>query len=255
MTRPDAEYEIAFRLFDTTGSGKITREQFKQILSANIGQDAIPFNFECEWLTLYTGGKDATHEMPYKEFTQLLKGLQAERLRQAFKFYDTQASGYITPDEFKKIMVDIAGHKLSDHVLDNLPTLCNVYSGNKISFANVMAFYNIIREMDMVERIVRKSLSASKDGTITKADFMNTAAQETRFALLTPMEADIVFHFAGLENASGKLTLQDFARLLESKWERVAAPVTVAVQPEVKRGALHDFLKGSCEFIIVIWAL
>ncbi|KAK3825166.1 MAG: mitochondrial carrier domain-containing protein [Benniella sp.] len=250
LTRPDAEYEIAFRLFDTTGSGKITREQFVQILSANIGQDAIPFNFECEWLTLYTGGKDATHEMPYKEFTQLLKGLQAERLRQAFKFYDTQVSGYITPDEFKKIMIDIAGHKLSDHVLDNLPTLCNVYSGNKISFANVMAFYNIIREIDMVERIVRKSLSTSKDGTITKADFMNTAAQETRFALFTPMEADIVFHFAGLENTSGKLTLRDFARLLESKWERVAAPVTVAVQPEVKHGALHDILKGSYGFLL-----
>ncbi|KAF9980094.1 mitochondrial aspartate-glutamate transporter agc1 [Modicella reniformis] len=249
LTRPDAEYEIAFRFFDTTGSGSITREQFKQIFAANIGEDAIPFDFECEWFTLYTGGKAATHEMPYKEFTQLLKGLQAERLRQAFKYYDTQTSGYITPDEFKKIMVDIAGHKLSDHVLENLPTLCNAYSGNKISFANVMAFYNVIREMDMVERIVRKSVSTSKDGTITKADFLNTAAKETRFSLFTPMEADILFHFAGLENNSDKLTLRDFARLLESKWKRVAAPVTVAV-PEVKHGVLHDFLRGSYGFLL-----
>ncbi|KAF9991387.1 mitochondrial aspartate-glutamate transporter agc1, partial [Entomortierella chlamydospora] len=97
LSRPDAEYEIAFRLFDTTGSGTITREQFQQILSANIGQDAIPFDFECEWLKLYTGGKNAAHEMPYKEFTQLLKGLQAERLRQAFRYYDPEASGYIAP--------------------------------------------------------------------------------------------------------------------------------------------------------------
>ncbi|KAF8931839.1 mitochondrial carrier domain-containing protein [Dissophora ornata] len=251
LTRPDAEYEIAFRLFDTDGSGKITREQFKQIFSANIGEDAIPFDFECEWLKLYTGGKSATHEMPYKEFTQLLKGLQAERLRQAFKFYDTQASGYITPDEFKRIIVDIAGHKLSSQVLDNVPTLCNVYPGNKISFANVMAFYNVIREMDMVERIILKAVSTSMDGTVTKADFLNTAARETRFSLFTPMEADIVFHFAGLENSSGKLTLQDFSRLLESKWEHAATtPVHVAVQPEVKHGALHDFLKGSYGFLL-----
>ncbi|KAI7822542.1 mitochondrial carrier [Gamsiella multidivaricata] len=245
LTRPDAEYEIAFRLFDTTGSGKITREQFKQILSANIGTDEIPFDFECEWLKLYTGGKSVTHEMPYKEFAQLLKGLQAERLRQAFKFYDTQVSGYITPDEFKKIIVDIAGHKLSDHVLDNLPTLSNLYAGSKISFANVMAFYNVIREMDMVERIIRKAISNTKDGAITKADFLNTAARETRFSLFTPMEADIVFHFAGLENSTGKLSLGDFGRLLESKWEHAAAPVTVAVQPEIKHGAIHDLLKGS----------
>ncbi|KAF9926610.1 mitochondrial aspartate-glutamate transporter agc1 [Linnemannia zychae] len=249
LTRPDADYEIAFRLFDTAGSGKITRDQFKQILSANIGEDAIPFDFECEWLKLYAGGKTAAHEMPYKEFTQLLKGLQAERLRQAFKYYDTQATGYITPDEFKKIMIDIAGHKLSDHVLDNLPTLSNVYAGNKISFANVMAFYNVIREMDMVERIVRAAISHSKDGTITKADFLNTAAKETRFSLFTPMEADIIFHFAGLENTSGKLTLNDFFRLLESKWEH-ATPIVLTQQPEVKHGALHDFLKGSYGFLL-----
>ncbi|KAF8945053.1 mitochondrial aspartate-glutamate transporter agc1 [Haplosporangium gracile] len=249
LTRPDADYEIAFRLFDTAGSGKITREQFKQILSANIGTDAIPFDFECEWLKLYTGGKTAAHEMPYKEFTQLLKGLQAERLRQAFKYYDTQTSGYITPDEFKKIMIDIAGHKLSDHVLENLPTLSNVYAGNKISFANVMAFYNVIREMDMVERVVRSAVTTSKDGTITKADFLHTAAKETRFSLFTPMEADIIFHFAGLENASGKLTLRDFFRLLESKWEH-AAPVTATQQPEIKHGAVHDFLKGSYGFLL-----
>ena len=247
LSRPDAEYEIAFRLFDTTGSGKITRDQFKQILSANIGKDAIPFDFECEWLKLYTGGKTAAHEMPYKEFTQLLKGLQAERVRQAFKHYDTQAIGYISPDEFKKIMVDIAGHKLSDNVLDNLPTLCNIYASNKISFANVMAFYNVIREMDMVERIVRKAASNSKDGSVTKADFLHTAAKETRFSLFTPMEADIIFNFASLENPSGKLTLRDFSRLLESKWEHAAAPVTVHAQPEAKHGRVHDLLKGSCK--------
>ncbi|KAG0348996.1 mitochondrial aspartate-glutamate transporter agc1 [Podila humilis] len=242
LTRPDAEYEIAFRLFDTAGSGKITREQFKQILSANIGKDAIPFDFECEWLNLYTGGRSATHEMPYKEFTQLLKGLQAERLRQAFRHYDTQVTGYITPEEFKNVMVDIAGHKLSAHVLDNLPTLCNVYAGNKISFANVMAFYNVIREMDMVERVVRKAIEISKDGTITQADFLYTAAKETRFSLFTPMEADIIFHFASLDNPSGKLTLRDFFRLLESKWEH-ATPAVAAPTPEVKHG--HGFLLGS----------
>ncbi|GJJ77863.1 solute carrier family 25 (mitochondrial aspartate/glutamate transporter), member 12/13 [Entomortierella parvispora] len=249
LSHPDAEYEIAFRLFDTTGSGKITRDQFRQILSANVGKDSIPFDFECEWLNLYTGGKTASHEMPYKEFSQLLKGLQAERLRQEFRFYDTQTTGYITPDEFKKVIIDIAGHKLSDHVLDNLPTLCNLYAGNKISFANVMAFYNVIREMDMVERVIRKAIQTSKDGTITKADFMNTAAKETRFSLFTPMEADIVFHFAGLDNPSGKLALKDFFRLLEAKWEH-ALPATAAAVPEVKHGRIHDLLKGSYGFLL-----
>ncbi|KAG9061342.1 mitochondrial aspartate-glutamate transporter agc1 [Linnemannia hyalina] len=249
LSHPDAEYEIAFRLFDTTGSGKITRDQFKQILSANIGKDAIPFDFNCEWLNLYTGGKDSIHEMPYKEFTQLLKGLQAERLRQEFRYYDAEATGYITPDQFKRIMVDIAGHKLSDHVLENLPTLCNISAGNKVSFANVMAFYNVIRDMDMVERVVRKAIESSKDGTITKADFLLTAAKETRFSLFTPMEADVIFHFAGMDNASGKLTLRDFFRLLDSKWEHALA-ITHPAAPEVKHRHIHEILKGSYAFLL-----
>ncbi|KAF9539094.1 mitochondrial aspartate-glutamate transporter agc1 [Mortierella hygrophila] len=249
LSHPDAEYEIAFRLFDTTGSGKITRDQFKQILSANIGKDAIPFDFNCEWLNLYTGGKDSIHEMPYKEFTQLLKGLQAERLRQEFRYYDAETTGYITPDQFKRIMVDIAGHKLSDHVLENLPTLCNISAGNKVSFANVMAFYNVIRDMDMVERVVRKAIENSKDGTITKADFLLTAAKETRFSLFTPMEADVIFHFAGIDNASGKLTLRDFFRLLDSKWEHALA-ITHPAAPEVKHRHIHEILKGSYAFLL-----
>ncbi|KAF9919566.1 mitochondrial aspartate-glutamate transporter agc1 [Linnemannia zychae] len=249
LSHPDSEYEIAFRLFDTTGSGKITRDQFKQILSANIGKDAIPFDFDCEWLRLYTGGKDAKHDMPYKEFTQLLKGLQAERLRQEFRYYDTNSTGYITPDEFKTIMVNIAGHKLSDYVLDNLPTLCNIDAGNKVSFANVMAFYNVIREMDMVERVVRKAIENSKDGTITKADFLITAAKETRFSLFTPMEADIIFHFAGMDNPSGKLTLRDFSRVLDSKWEHALA-ITHPAAPEVKHGHLHEVFKGAYAFLL-----
>ncbi|KAF8982449.1 mitochondrial aspartate-glutamate transporter agc1 [Entomortierella lignicola] len=250
LSRPDAEYEIAFRLFDTEGTGKITRDQFRHILSANIGKDEIPFDFECEWLRLYTGGKDAKHEMLYKEFTQLLKGLQAERLRQAFRYYDTRTTGYITPDEFKRVIVDVAGHKLSEHVIDNLPTLCNLYAGSKISFANVMAFYNVIREMDMVERVVRSAIHKSKDGTITKADFLNTASKETRFSLFTPMEADIIFHFAGLDNPSGKLSLRDFFRLLESKWEHalpVAHPLTADTEGY---GFVHDILKGSYGFLL-----
>ena len=39
------------------------------------------------------------------EFTQLIKGYQGERLRQAFHFFDQDGDGYINPDEFQKIIV------------------------------------------------------------------------------------------------------------------------------------------------------
>ncbi|CAG8714964.1 5568_t:CDS:2, partial [Racocetra fulgida] len=218
LSKPDAEYEIAFRLFDVEGKGKITIEQFKNILSSNVTPDSIPFDFDCDWLKLYVGrAPEKKHELAYEEFTQLLKGLQAERLRQEFKFYDKEGIGYITPDNFKKIILSIARHKISDYVIENLPTLCNLYAGNKINYASIVAFHNVVRQMDMVERIVHKAISESGDGKITKNDFLNTASRETRFSLFTPLEADIIFHFAGLGNPSGRLSRHDFAQLLDPK--------------------------------------
>ncbi|CAG8470907.1 13976_t:CDS:2 [Funneliformis mosseae] len=221
LSKPDAEYEIAFRLFDVEGKGKITVDQFKEILTSNVEPDSIPFNFDCDWLKYYVGWNNhKKHELDYEEFTQLLKGLQAERLRQEFKFYDQEGSGYISPESFKRIILSIAKHKLSDYLIEHLPTLCNISAGKKINYATVVAFHNVVRQTDMVERIVLRAISESSDGRITKNDFLNTAAKETRFSLFTPLEANIIFHFAGLGNLSGRLSRRDFAQLLDPKWQR-----------------------------------
>jgi solute carrier family 25 aspartate/glutamate transporter 12/13 len=143
------------------------------------------------------------------EFTQLIKGYQGERLRQAFHFFDKDSDGYINPDEFQRIIIEIAGHKLSDSVLDRLPTLCT----------EVIAFHNIIREMDAVERIINHAVRKSKDGRIDVSDFLNEAAGSMRYGMFTPMEADIIWHFAsrGGVGSSQRLALQDFQALLDAK--------------------------------------
>lgn len=92
-----------------------------------------------------------------------MKGLQGERLRQAFKFLDKDQDGYIRPEQFKKIILvrllptcvtrttltpapqDIAGHKLSDAVIERLPTLTTLSPGGRISYSEVNAFYNVIK--------------------------------------------------------------------------------------------------------------
>lgn len=76
------------------------------------------------------------------EFTQLIKGFQGERLRQAFHHFDKDGDGYITPDEFQRIVTEVAGHKLSDSVIARLPTLCTISPGRKISYSEVIAFHN-----------------------------------------------------------------------------------------------------------------
>ncbi|KAL0262623.1 mitochondrial aspartate-glutamate transporter agc1 [Diplodia seriata] len=218
ISKPDAEYEIAFRLFDVEGTGLVKFDVFLDLYNKHKGDDALPFDWSSEWASLYIGRKNKRHTMTYPQFSQMLRGLQGEKVRQAFLHFDKNGDGYIEPEEFQRIIQSTAGHKLSDHLLDNLHTLCNISAGSKISYANVRAFQNMIREMDLVELIIRNATNKSSDGKITRSDFLNEAARITRFSLFTPMEADILFHFAGLDEPSGKLSLADFAKVLDPSW-------------------------------------
>ncbi|KAF7307212.1 tRNA (guanine(37)-N1)-methyltransferase [Mycena indigotica] len=255
LKRPDADYWIAFQYFDVDNSGFIDYNEFKTVFSANIGADAIPFDFDCDWVKLYLGKKNGSHVLGYHEFTQLMKGLQGERLRQAFRYLDKDQDGFILPEQFKQIILvrspsllikldsdqsvqEIAGHKLSDAVIQRLPTLCTLSPGQRISYSEVIAFHNVIREMDMVERIIREATTKSKDGRIDQSDFLDYAASSSRYSLFTPMEASIVFHFAGRGLAAQRLALIDFAQLLDPRWR---APHDEFAE---KAAAPKSFLKG-----------
>ena len=217
----------------------------------NKGPDSIPFDWNCEWATLYSGGKKRRHDLTYPQFSQMLRGLQGERIRQAFHHFDKNGDGYIEPEEFQRIILETAKHKLSDHLLENLPTLCNISAGSKISYANVRAFQNMIREMDLVEMIIRQATLQSADGKITRTDFLNEAARVTRFSLFTPMEADILFHFASLDEPSGRLGLSDFAKVLDASWRGTLYP-TLAI-PQVKTATqnfFHSVLESAHHFAL-----
>jgi solute carrier family 25 aspartate/glutamate transporter 12/13 len=170
----------------------------------------------------------------------MLRGLTGERVRQAFHYFDKNKDGFIQPDEFQKIVVETAKHKLSDHMLENLHTIGNITRGQKITYSDVRAFQNMVREMDMVGVIVKNATDRSKDGRITKEEFMEEAARVTSFSLFTPHEINILFHFAGLDSDSGNLSYADFQRVLDPSWRepyRVAEDAAVRAADMAKLAA------------------
>lgn len=66
--------------------------------------------------------------------------------------------------------------------------------------------------------ILREATAKSKDGRIDQSDFLNHSAAKSRYSLFTPMEASIIFHFAGRGNGDKRLALVDFAQLLDPRW-------------------------------------
>jgi solute carrier family 25 aspartate/glutamate transporter 12/13 len=256
LAKPDAEYQVVFRFFDKNRTGYINFDDFYEEWTKHKGEESLPFNWSSEWATLYIGSKDKRHTMTYPQFAQMLRGLQGERVRQAFLHFDKHKDGYIDPVDFQRIIKETAAHKLSDFLLDSLPTLCNISAGAKISYANVRAFQNMIQQMDMVELIIRNAADKSADGKITRTDFLNEAARISRFNLYTPMEADILFHFAGLDDPSGRLGLTDFARVLDPAWQTAYSLGSSAVSDAGQKvfasskSILHDILESIHHFAL-----
>lgn len=255
LNKPDAEYEIAFRLFDVERLGHVKYDDFRRLYELNKGPESIPFDWDCEWAKLYIGSKKKRHDMDYQQFSQMLRGLQGERIRQAFLQFDQDGDGFIEPEDFERIILETSKHKLSDHVLENLSTLCNITKGSKVSYANVRAFQNMIKEIDLVELIVRRACNKSQDGKITRTEFLNQAAKITRFSLFTPMEADILFHFASLDEPSGRLGLRDFAKVLDPSWrspseEGGAGKAALASAKSTSAAVLSQVLESGFNFLL-----
>src|SRR5271169_228089 len=251
LAKPDAEYDIAFRLFDTDGTGTVSYDTFRKMFSGKQGGEGIPFNWNCDWATLYVGASKSRHGLDYTQFSQMLRGLTGERVRQAFHFFDKNRDGFIQPEEFQKIIVETAKHKLSDHLLDNLHTIGNITRGSKISYSDVRAFQN------MVGVIVRNATGRSSDGRITKEEFMEEAARMTSFSLFTPHEVNILFHFAGLDASGGRLSYADFQRVLDPSWResfRIAEEAAARAAELAKAAAskatnyLAEVLEGMYHF-------
>jgi len=104
-----------------------------------------------------------------------------------------------------------------------------------------------ILEMDMVERIIREATTKSKDGRIDQTDFLDHAASSSRYSLFTPMEASIIFHFAGRGIASQRLSLLDFAQLLDPRW-RAPHEQFLEVKP-VGTSILQNLLHSAYSFV------
>lgn len=120
---------------------------------------------------------------------------------------------------------EIAGHKLSDAILERLPTLCTMNPGRRISYSEVIAFHNIIREMDAVERIISHAMRKSKDGKIDLSDFLNEAAGSMRYGMFTPMEV----RQHGIESVRSLIDRPTSSGI--SLAEGVLAPISVSVWP------------------------
>jgi hypothetical protein len=95
--------------------------------------------------------------------------------------------------------------------------------------------------------IIREATAKSKDGRIDQSDFLDHSASSSRYSLFTPMEASIIFHFAGRGSGAQRLALLDFAQLLDPRWRAPHDQFDVPTATPVS--FLQGFLHSAYSFV------
>ncbi|KAF2075106.1 hypothetical protein CYY_003583 [Polysphondylium violaceum] len=211
MAKPDSEYFLAFKLFDRDGNGTISKDDFKHVVKASL-DPTIPFNFDCELVNLYFG--DGKNELNYSQFTQLLKDLQQERVKQEFKFYDKSRSGYIPCDKFAKILSSVKLRKIPEEIKSKLSSIAelNNASGHpdQVSYSQFVATNDMLLHIPSYGRVLKAALARLNKTNINKEEFLMESRSSTSIEI-TPMEVDLIFHLFDV-NKDGKLGVVDFEK-------------------------------------------
>jgi solute carrier family 25 (mitochondrial aspartate/glutamate transporter), member 12/13 len=84
-------------------------------------------------------------------------------------------------------------------------------------------------------------LVTSYPAPLAQEDFLNYSARATRYGLFSPMEASIIFHFAGRGDERQRLALLDFAQLLDPRWQ----PPMDTIKPTTKAKSLLETVGTS----------
>ncbi|KAG1887802.1 hypothetical protein F4604DRAFT_1674960 [Suillus subluteus] len=190
-----ADYWIAFQYFDVLGVVTCQGQFSVETCVSAAFLRARLLALKCPASPIIQEHPSMSIHLIDNEFTQLIKALHVfDRHLNINKDQD----GFIRPEEFKQIILEVSRHKLSDAVIEHLPTLCTLTPNGWISYSEVI-----------VVGILRETTAKLKDGHIDQSDY----------ALFTPMEVSIIFHFAGRGSGEKRLALLDFAQLLDPQWK------------------------------------
>jgi solute carrier family 25 aspartate/glutamate transporter 12/13 len=248
INKPDAEYMLAFTIFDRDANGKISKSDFQAVVETSFLDSAIPFDFNCDLVRLYFG--KGSNELTYSQFTQLLKDLQQERVRQEFRYYDKEGSGYIPAEKFSQILSGIKLRRVPAHIKENLAAVASLNKGSpyegQVSYAQFVACNDMLLHIPSYARVIRAASNNNSKRAVTKEEFSREAHKSTSVEI-TPMEVDIIFALFDADK-DGKLSLADFDVIANpdvAKKARIAHPVVHKTFAQAVLESVENFALGA----------
>ncbi|KAJ1952230.1 mitochondrial aspartate-glutamate transporter agc1, partial [Dispira parvispora] len=238
LTRPFAEYEIAFRSLVPQGRGLMSVDHFQALLKATATQPGTGFQPNPDWLRLYFGTDSKTGalqgDVDYTTFSEMIQELQLQRLQHGFRTSDPKGTGAVSPESFAELVRTFADIHLSSYVLDRLPALLSqVRPASEFTYPLLRAMYQLVRRSDWVDSLLAQTAHEHPKGLITPEGFNHTMAKcHNSASLLTPLETQVLFQLATVFNTGTQETVRgfqlvDFRRLFDPSWQGPGTPITL----------------------------
>eukprot|EP01114_Cavostelium_apophysatum_P014760 TRINITY_DN3906_c0_g1_i1.p1 TRINITY_DN3906_c0_g1~~TRINITY_DN3906_c0_g1_i1.p1 ORF type:complete len:866 (+),score=176.39 TRINITY_DN3906_c0_g1_i1:102-2699(+) len=209
-SQPNAEFDLAFRLFDTKNVGLVGKEDVLAIISRNKApelESGEHFHFDSESnLMVRFFGADGSRRLHATEFSQFFVNLTEEIPRQIFRFYDQNKRGYITSDQFVELLAHFGSFRLPDGISERLVVMKSLNNNKIITYGELMAFNSFLNHLPAFGTIVRDSCK-ELGRPLTKDEFTKRA--QSVASNVSPLEVDIVFAIFDL-NRDGLLSHKNF---------------------------------------------
>lgn len=233
LRMPDVLFKCAFHLFDTTGSGYVNFESFKEIISSTELHQMIPFDFECEFIQNQFG-KDKQRRVSYEEFTQIIHDFHEEHAVQAFRKFDTKNTGHILASNFRTILLQLKNHLLSPYVKENLHDLIKqssieAHNQTLITYPFFIAFICLLNNMELIKKIYLEATNDHQNRDISKGEFMRAAQQ---FSQVTPLEVNLLFSLVKAFRDDGKITMAEIEKISPLKENEMLYRVKAKIAEE-----------------------
>ncbi|EFA86232.1 EF-hand domain-containing protein [Heterostelium album PN500] len=249
MSKPEAEYFLAFKLFDRDGNGTVSKNDFQNVVSASL-DPTIPFDFNCELVKLYFG--DGASELNYSQFTQLLKDFQQERVKQEFRHHDSKKTGYIPKEQFAKILSSVKLRRIPENIRSKLESVSelNAASGHpeEVSYSQFVACNDLLLHIPSYGRVLKAAALRNSKSDINKEEFLQEARKTTSIEI-TPMEVELIYHLLDY-NKDGKLNVEEFEKATGlSTTPATIVPILRAADASAKSTMGKGFVKQVWESI------
>eukprot|EP01087_Luapelamoeba_hula_P022554 TRINITY_DN8115_c0_g1_i1.p1 TRINITY_DN8115_c0_g1~~TRINITY_DN8115_c0_g1_i1.p1 ORF type:complete len:812 (-),score=140.28 TRINITY_DN8115_c0_g1_i1:58-2493(-) len=240
LSRPAAEFKIAFKLFDLNNDGYIEKSEFDKVIGTSaysnlIGKDSA--------FTNHFFGPDGNKKLTYAEFKVLLQQMTEQILKLEFKQFDRDQSGSISGTDFMKLITQHSDvTSVPAWLLQNLTSR----ESARVNFDQFIAINHIIQHIKQVETAIRMYTAAG--GHVNKSQFKRAVEVSTGVSL-SNAEIDILFSIFD-RHGSGELDHDSFVYLMSNRAARglPSAKPPMTILQSLALGGMSAMVGASCVY-------